>query len=98
MANAIGTFGNFGKNNMCGPGMANTDFSMLRSIKITEHKQLQLRAEFFNVFNHANFGRPDSNWSDGTGLFGAITSAAGPAFCSLLRDSSSDGNRGPGTV
>jgi len=77
-ANAIGTFGNFGKNNMRGPRVANTDFSMLRNIKITEHKNLQLRAEFFNVFNHVNFGQPDSNWSDGPGLFGAIFSARDP--------------------
>jgi len=77
-ANAVGTFGNFGKNNMRGPRFFGTDLGVSRNIKIAEHKQLQFRAEFFNVFNNVNFGQPDSNWSDGPGLFGAIFSAHDP--------------------
>jgi hypothetical protein len=54
----IGQFGNVGRNTVTGPGMQQWDFSALKNFKFTESKNLQFRAEFFNIFNHANFWVP----------------------------------------
>jgi hypothetical protein len=62
-ANAVGTFGNSGRSILRGPGFFNTDMGILKSTKITERVNVQFRAEFFNVFNHANFRLPTSNIS-----------------------------------
>ena len=35
-----------------------TDLAVLKDTKIREMMNLQFRAEFFNIFNHANFGLP----------------------------------------
>jgi hypothetical protein len=54
----IGQFGNAGRNIVTGPGVQQWDFSALKNFRITEAKNLQFRAELFNIFNHANFGVP----------------------------------------
>ncbi|HET7841090.1 MAG TPA: TonB-dependent receptor, partial [Terriglobia bacterium] len=69
--NAIGTFGNSGKNNLRGPGAFNTDLALLKDTKIGERWTLQFRAEAFNAFNNVNFGLPDYYQTDPT--FGQIT-------------------------
>ena len=76
--NAIGTFGNTGKNILRGPRFFNTDFGMLKNTRITERAALQFRAEFFNLFNNVNFNQPDNYVSDGPGVFGGIFSAKDP--------------------
>jgi outer membrane receptor protein involved in Fe transport len=55
---AAGTFGNLGRNALRGPGFAQVDFSVAKTTKITESQNIQLRFEFFNLFNHANFADP----------------------------------------
>ena len=62
--NAIGTFGNTGKNILRGPGLFNTDIALLKDIRIGERYTLQFRAEAFNAFNNVNFGQPDDFWTD----------------------------------
>jgi hypothetical protein len=63
-AGAIGTdFGNVGRNVLRGPGQINVDFSVAKRFPISEGKHIELRAEFFNLFNHANFANPISNLS-----------------------------------
>jgi len=62
-ANAIGTFGNSGRNIIRGPNFFNTDFGLLKDTAIRERMGLQFRAEFFNVFNTPNFRLPNSNAS-----------------------------------
>lgn len=50
-----------------GPRQANTDFSVIRTFplsKIREGIDLQFRAEFFNIFNTAQFDQPDSSYGD----------------------------------
>jgi hypothetical protein len=74
--NAIGTFGSSGKNMLRGPDYFNTDVAMLKVTNITERIGLQLRAEFFNIFNNVNFNAPNSNVS--SAQFGRITSALDP--------------------
>ena len=64
--------GNEGRNSIIGPGFFNLDFSVFKNnyIKsISENFNVQLRAEFFNVLNHAAFLAPINNSTlfDGTG-------------------------------
>ena len=66
-----GQFGNEGRNIVQGPGLQEWDFSAFKNIPIRESKSLQFRAEFFNIFNHANFRLPDNDISSPT--FGEIS-------------------------
>ncbi len=75
--NALGTFGSSGKNILRGPRSFNTDASLIRNIKLKERLHLELRAEFFNVFNNVNFSQPNNYLSSGAS-FGTITSAGDP--------------------
>src|SRR5437588_8334833 len=54
------TIGNLGRNTLIGPKLVNFDFSFFKQFHWSESKMLQFRAEMFNIFNHANFGVPDS--------------------------------------
>ena len=74
--NAVGTFGNSGKNIIRGPGYFNTDFGVLKYTRLTERAGLQFRAEFFNIFNNVNFNAPNTNQS--AAQFGRITSSLDP--------------------
>jgi hypothetical protein len=69
------TFGNEGRNNLTGPPEKNLDFITYKDFPFAERMSLQLRAEFFNVFNHTNFGLPNNNVQGGSS-FGTITSTA----------------------
>jgi hypothetical protein len=44
--------------NLRGPNLVHFDFVMQKNFEIRESQQIQLRAEFFNIFNHPNFGLP----------------------------------------
>lgn len=62
IAGATGTdFGNVGRNVLRGPGQTNVDFSVIKRFPFRESKNIELRAEFFNLFNHVNFANPISN-------------------------------------
>lgn len=56
--NAMLQPGNLGRNSFTGPGLIEFDFSVLKNISVGEGKNVQLRAEFFNLFNHTNFYQP----------------------------------------
>ncbi|WP_176441748.1 TonB-dependent receptor domain-containing protein [Granulicella rosea] len=69
-------WGNSGPNILQGPGTKNVDFSVFKNIKLTESRGvLQLRSEFFNLFNTPQFNNPNSTVGGG---FGTITSAGSP--------------------
>jgi hypothetical protein len=53
-----GNFGDLGRDAVYGPGFWNIDFSVTKDTKLTERLNLQLRAEFFNIFNHPQFALP----------------------------------------
>jgi hypothetical protein len=55
-----GTYGNLGRATLTGPGLADLDVSLFKTTAIAEHANLQFRAEFFNVLNHANFATPNA--------------------------------------
>jgi hypothetical protein len=66
-------FGNSGVGIVRGPGLVNLDFNLAKNIAIWERLSAQFRAEFFNAFNHSNFGVPGVTIGAG---FGQIVSAA----------------------
>ncbi len=68
-----GTYGNAGRNFLDGPGLSNTDFTLMRDFAVHERLKAQLRGEFFNAFNQAHFNPPDSTVASGS--FGQIKSA-----------------------
>jgi hypothetical protein len=65
----LGTFGNEHVGACSGPGIANTDFSMLKNFKVTERVNMQFRLEFFNIFNKTQFRGDSINGSGNTGAF-----------------------------
>ena len=69
-----GQFGDAVRHPIYLPGFNNVDFSAVKNIDVAEQHQLQLRFEFFNFFNHVNFGAPGTNVNDPT-TFGVITTA-----------------------
>jgi len=81
---AAGAFGNSGRNILQGPGTKNVDFSFFKNTPIAESKILQLRAEFFNIFNTPEFNNPGATVTAGT--FGKVSSAGSePVFQRLER-------------
>ncbi|MGH9826579.1 MAG: TonB-dependent receptor, partial [Blastocatellia bacterium] len=72
----VAGFGNLGRNVVIGPGFNNTDFSIIENTRLNERIKAQFRAEFFDLFNHANFGQPGN--VVGTPSFGRITSTRFP--------------------
>jgi hypothetical protein len=67
-------FGNTGVGIVRGPGQNNSDFQVTKLTRFSERQSLQFRAEFFNLFNHAQFAIPGyttapNNFSNNGPLF-----------------------------
>lgn len=73
---AVPRFGSLGRNVVIGPAFNNTDFSITKNTRLGDNLRLQFRAEFFDLFNHANFGQPGN--IVGTPAFGRITNTRFP--------------------
>ena len=69
-------FGNLGRNIVTGPGFDNTDFSIMKRIEFGDRLHIDLRAEVFDLLNHANFGQPSN--VVGTPTFGRIVNTRFP--------------------
>jgi hypothetical protein len=76
--NTIGTFGNSGQATQVGPGYFDVDAAVTRFFNVPHHEgqRVELRFEFFNLFNHANFFTPDNTLTDST--FGLLLGASDP--------------------
>jgi Carboxypeptidase regulatory-like domain len=77
-------FGNLGRNALRGPDFFWNDFYLTKWFPVTERVRLRVEAQFFNVFNHPNFGLPSmvlagipGKPSTQTG-FGALTYTTAP--------------------
>ncbi|HKE21112.1 MAG TPA: carboxypeptidase regulatory-like domain-containing protein [Bryobacteraceae bacterium] len=79
---AAGFFGNAGMGTVLSPGLSNFNASLYKDFRLHERLTLQFRSEFFNVFNHPNFGSP--NTSLGAGSFAQITSMKNPRIGELV--------------
>ena len=85
---ANGSYGNFHRNSIYGPGVDNYNVSLLKSININESVRFQLRLETFNVFNHTQWSNINTGLSAPTagesfggsqaGSSGQITSTRDP--------------------
>jgi hypothetical protein len=56
-----GELGNASRTPLAGPRFVNTDFSLIKRFAITERVGADFRAEFFNLFNHPQFGLPNAD-------------------------------------
>ena len=74
---ALGTFGNLGRNTLIGPGIAEVDFSLMKNFPIRERVNLQFRAEAFNLANHPNFQAPNLTTLEIFSSAGALSPTAG---------------------
>ena len=79
--NALGTFGNSGRNALRAPGAVNWDFGLIKTIPTVERVRLEFRFEAFNILNHANFGTPVN--SHASPNFGRIQTALAPRVLQL---------------
>ena len=59
-----------------GPGIQTTDLGISKVTELKEGVSFLFRAEFFNIWNHANFNNPGGNITNGN--FGLVTSARDP--------------------
>jgi Carboxypeptidase regulatory-like domain/TonB dependent receptor len=76
-ANVLGRIGTAPRTICCGPGISETDISIIKNIPINERSHFEFRAEIFNLFNHTQFFNPDGNSTDGT-QFGQVTEVKDP--------------------
>ncbi|HKT86905.1 MAG TPA: TonB-dependent receptor [Candidatus Sulfotelmatobacter sp.] len=87
-----GSFGTANRRFFHGPGFNNTDLGITKIIPVRESMSFEIRGEFFNVFNHAQFMNPSGDISTDqfdpatgrhTGAFGNITNARDPRIGQL---------------
>ena len=74
--NALGTFGNSGRNSVRGPGSRALDLGLHKTFNARGRTKVQVRVEAFNALNTVNFDLP--NGSQNSGNFGKILSAGDP--------------------
>jgi hypothetical protein len=74
---AFGDFGTTGRNILRAPEQSNVDFSLIKFFSIAEKRDLEFRAEFFNIFNIANFAAP-VNVVNSANFGEVVATATGP--------------------
>ena len=80
----LGQLGNAPRRMFYGPGIVNTDLTLLKNIPLSQNQNLQFRLEAFNVFNTPQFygaGAVDGNVDSAT--FGQIVRAAPPRLVQI---------------
>ncbi|WP_162538340.1 carboxypeptidase regulatory-like domain-containing protein [Granulicella sp. WH15] len=70
----VGVIGNSNPRPVFGPGILNTDAGVSKLTKIRDGYSFEVRAEFFNIFNHAQFTSVQGNFA--SSQFGQVTAAA----------------------
>jgi hypothetical protein len=70
--------GNLGRNALRGFGATQVDLTIRRQFRLRERLSLQARADFFNIFNHPNFGPPTNYMT--SPLFGQATQMLGASL------------------
>jgi hypothetical protein len=68
-----GQFGDLGRNSVYGPGSINWDMALSRRFEYKERWKLDVRADFFNIMNHANWANPGTSIAS-SASFGQILS------------------------
>jgi hypothetical protein len=78
---ATGTFGNAGRDIIIGPGYWNVDMALDRQFAIKEKLRLEVRGDFFNIFNHGNWSNPTVSIT--SAQFGQITTFSSPRIIQM---------------
>ena len=73
---ATGSAGNIGKGAIRGPGLFGWDMGFFKNFPIREKVEIQLRFEYFNILNRANFQDPNNSFA--AAGFGGIRGAFDP--------------------
>ena len=60
LANSMLLGGNLGRNTFRGPSFSNWNFSLAKTFTISKRLKLRLRSDWFNLWNHRNFGNPEA--------------------------------------
>ncbi|HWF47489.1 MAG TPA: hypothetical protein VG168_10825, partial [Bryobacteraceae bacterium] len=84
----FGQFGTLARNALHGPGIANVDLGLLKNFSLRERLHLQLRGEFFNAFNHAQFAFAGSSLATSISAPAAIVYTASSNFGRVSADPS----------
>jgi hypothetical protein len=94
----VGQAGDFPRNGLRSPySIDQTDLALRRQFNLTERVKLDLRAEYFNVFNHPMFGSPGSQCNPNT-FWGSPGGTVRPSFgkiCPGTSTSNIDGGGSP---
>jgi len=81
---ALGQMGTAARRFFSGPGIANFDLAVVKSLRFSESKSLEFRVEAFNAFNHAQFYGPAAvNGNISSPAFGQVVSAAPPRLLQI---------------
>lgn len=80
---SLSTYGTFRRNSLRGPNLINFDMSISKTTAITERLKLEIRGDFFNILNHAEFQNPDTNILDQGFTFGQIQNTYDPRIIQL---------------
>jgi Carboxypeptidase regulatory-like domain/TonB dependent receptor len=81
---ALGQLGNAKRRSFYGPGIENFDMTLQKTLRLSEAKSLEFRAEAFNAFNHAQFyGAASVDGQREDPSFGQIESAAAPRLMQI---------------
>lgn len=78
---AVRTYGSLPRNAFRGPGNYDIDMAFSKSTAIRENLKLEVRADMFNLLNHAQFANPDTNISSST--FGRLLYTFQPRIIQL---------------
>ncbi len=68
----LGHIGDSGRNQFYGPHYTDADAVLMKNVRMTDRFRMQIRSEFFNVFNHPQFRQP-GNVIENPGTFGLST-------------------------
>ena len=80
----LGTMGNARRRFFSGPGLEDLDATVSREFHLSESRAFELRAEGFNVFNHAQFfGAASVEGNISSGTFGDAVSAMSPRLMQM---------------
>jgi hypothetical protein len=78
----LGVLGSASRRFFHGPGINNWDIVIAKDTRLTEGTRLEIRGEFFNAFNHAQFILNYSDYADPSN-FGYVRSANAPRIIQL---------------
>jgi hypothetical protein len=83
LPNSMPAGGNLGRNTLRGPSFTTWNLSLTKRIPLSERIDVMFRGDFFNLWNHRNFGNPDAVMSNATvGTFG--TNSTDPSTRTML--------------